>query len=128
MLLQRFLFLMTVKLLNVRNNLLEEMNPEWDRIVSKNTCFQEIFMGTEKRVKRFSDCKRIWKTKGKIKFRFILEPWTYFYLLLASLYLIQSKLKIFIHPFISSWLPYPNEWFQVELLWRKYNKKLHFWI
>ena len=45
---QRFLYLMTVKLPKVRNNLLEEMNPEWDCIVSKNTCFQQIFMGTEK--------------------------------------------------------------------------------
>ena len=32
---QRFLYLMTVKLSKVRNNLLEEMNPEWDCIVSK---------------------------------------------------------------------------------------------
>ena len=30
---KRFLGLMTVKLPKVRNNLLEEMNPEWDSIV-----------------------------------------------------------------------------------------------
>ena len=48
----------------------------------------------------------------------------YFYLLVANLDLIQSKLKIFINSFISCRLPYPNEWFQVELFWRKYNKKL----
>ena len=38
--LQRFLYLMTVKLPKVRNNLLEE-----------NTCFQQIFIGTEKKRK-----------------------------------------------------------------------------
>ena len=39
--------------MKVRNNLLEleEMNPQWDCIVSKNTCFQQIFMGTEKKSK-----------------------------------------------------------------------------
>ena len=42
---------MTVKLPKVRNNLLEEINPEWDCIVSKNTFFQQIFMGTEKKSK-----------------------------------------------------------------------------
>ena len=35
----------------MRNNLREEMNPEWDCIVSKNTCFQQIFMETEKKRK-----------------------------------------------------------------------------
>ena len=29
------------------NNLFEEMNRQWDCIVSKNTCFQRIFMGAE---------------------------------------------------------------------------------
>ena len=47
---QRFLYFMTVKLPKVRNNLLEE-NPEWDGIVPKNTCFQEILMGTQKKSK-----------------------------------------------------------------------------
>ena len=51
-----------------------------------------------------------------------------FYLLVASLYLIQSKSKIFIHSFISCRPPSPNEWFQVELFWRKYKKKLYFRI
>ena len=41
---QRFLYLMTIKLPKVRNNLLVEMNPQWDCIVSKNMCFQQIFM------------------------------------------------------------------------------------
>ena len=50
---QRFLYLMTLKLPKVRNNLLEEMNPQSDCIVSKNTCFQEIIMGTEKKSKQF---------------------------------------------------------------------------
>ena len=52
----------------------------------------------------------------------------YIYLLVASLYLIQTELKIFIHSFISSQLPRPNEWFQVKLFWKKYNEKLHFRI
>ena len=66
----RFLYLMTVKLSKVRNNLLEEMNPEWDCIVSKNTFFQQIFMGTEKKSKGIWKTwkKRIWKTQEKIKF------------------------------------------------------------
>ena len=34
--------LMTAKLPEVKNNLLED--PQWDCIVSKNTCFQQIFM------------------------------------------------------------------------------------
>ena len=95
----------------------------------------------------------LWKPQEKIKFWFIQEPWIYFlvksrnsqifyitnimtfskfaqkiyfYLLVASLYLIRSKSKIFIHSFISCRLPCPNEWFQVELFWRKYNEKLHF--
>ena len=42
---------MTVKLSKIRKNLLEEMNPQWNAIVSKNTCFQQIFMGTEKKSK-----------------------------------------------------------------------------
>ena len=95
------------------------------------------------------------ETSGKIQFWFIQERWIYFlvknrnseiffspnimtfdkfaekmyfYLLVASLYLIRSKSKIFIHSFISCRLPCPNEWFQVELFWRKYNEKLHFRI
>ena len=52
----------------------------------------------------------------------------YFYLLAASLYVIQSKLKIFIHSFTSCRLPCPNEWFQVMLVGRKYKEKLHFRI
>ena len=39
---QRFLYLMMAKLPNVRNNLLEEMNPQRNCIVSKVTCFQEM--------------------------------------------------------------------------------------
>ena len=46
-----FVYLITLKLQKATNNLLEEMNPEWGSIVSKNTCFQQIFMGTEKKSK-----------------------------------------------------------------------------
>ena len=46
---QRFLYLMTVKLTKVRHSLFMEMNRKWDRIVSKNTCFQRIFMGAKKK-------------------------------------------------------------------------------
>ena len=100
---------------------------------------------------KFVYCKRLWKTQEKIKFQFIQEPWIYlpvkslnpqifyiinimnfskftqeiyFYLLVASLYLIRSKLNSLLHSFISC----PNEWFQVELFRRKYNEKLHFRI
>ena len=83
----------------------------------------------------------LWKPKEKSKFWFIQEPWIYwlvksqnfqifyimtfskfaqeiyFYLLVASLYLFGSKSNIFIHSFISCWLPCLNEWFQVELFW-----------
>ena len=95
------------------------------------------------------------ETSGKTKFWFMQEPWMYFlvnsrnsqifyvinimtlskfaqkicfYLLVASLYLIRSKLKISTHSFISYRLPSPDEWFQVVLFWRKYYEKLHFWI
>ena len=47
---QRFVYLMTVKLPGVRN-LHEEITAEWDCIVSENTCFQQFFMGTEKKCK-----------------------------------------------------------------------------
>ena len=41
-----------VKLPKVRNNLLKQINPQCDCIVSKNTCFQRILMGNrEKRRK-----------------------------------------------------------------------------
>ena len=60
---------MTVKLPKKRNNLLEEMNPKWDCIVSRNTCFQQIFIATEKKSKEiFFYCKRIWKTQEKSNF------------------------------------------------------------
>ena len=42
---------MTVILPIVRNNRLEEMNPQWDCIVSKKTGFQQIFMEIEKKSK-----------------------------------------------------------------------------
>ena len=93
------------------------------------------YLLSRRRVK-FVYCKRLWKTQEKIKFQFIQEPRIYLpvkslnpqifyiinimnfskftqeiyiYLLVASLYLIQTELKIFIHSFISSQLPRPNE-------------------
>ena len=36
------------KLPKVRNNLLEQINLQWDHIVSTNTCFQRILMGNRK--------------------------------------------------------------------------------
>ena len=60
---QRFLYLMTIHLPKMGNNLLEEINPQRDYIVLKNTCFQQIFMRAQKRVNKFFDCKRIWKTR-----------------------------------------------------------------
>ena len=49
--LQRFLYLMTVKLPKVRNNLLEEMNPEWDCIVSKTRAFKKFSWEQKKKSK-----------------------------------------------------------------------------
>ena len=49
--LQRFLYLITVKLQKVENNLLVKMSPQWDCVVSKYTCFQQNFMGAEKKGK-----------------------------------------------------------------------------
>ena len=129
--------------------------PNGIALFKKTRAFKKFSWEQKRRVKKFFDCKRIWKTQGKIIFRFIQEPWIcllvksrnsqifyiinimdfskiaqeiYFYLLVAILYFIQSKLKVFIHSFISSRLPCPNEWLQVELFWRKYNEKLHFRI
>ena len=60
---------MTVKLPKVGNNLFDEMNPEWNCIVSKKTCFQQVFSWKQKRrVKKLFCCNRIWKTQEKIKF------------------------------------------------------------
>ena len=50
---QRSLYLMAVKLPEVGNSLLEEMNWQRNCIVSKNTCFQQIFLGAEKKSKEF---------------------------------------------------------------------------
>ena len=47
----KIFLLMTVKLPKVRNNLFDEMNPEGNCIVSKKTCFQQVFMETEKKSK-----------------------------------------------------------------------------
>ena len=109
----------------------------------------------KRRVKKFFDCKRIWKIQEKNQisiYRTTMNILTckgrssqsfyiinimnfskyaqeiYFYLLVVSLYSIQNKLKIFIHLLISSRLPRSNKWFQVEIFWRKYNEKLHFRI
>ena len=44
-------------------NLLNKINPKWDYIVSKNTCFQGILMGKEENGKAniFFNSKRMWK-------------------------------------------------------------------
>ena len=47
--------------------------------------------------------------------------WQWFFKIAAQNTQI-SKSKIFIHSLISSQLPCPNEWFQVKLFWKKYNK------
>ena len=39
----------------VGNNLLEEMDPQWNCIVSKNTYFQQIFMEAKRKVKKCFD-------------------------------------------------------------------------
>ena len=62
---QRFLYFMTVKLPNVRNNLFEESNRQLDRIVSKTRAFNELFWEQKRRVKKLFDGKRIWETRGQ---------------------------------------------------------------
>ena len=63
---QRLLYIiMTVKLPKVRNNLLEEINPKWDCIVSKNTFFQQILMGTEKKSKEIFRLQEKMEDKSK---------------------------------------------------------------
>ena len=137
MLSERLLYLMTVKLPNIRNNLLEEMNPKWDCIVSKKHVLSTNFHENRKVEQRhLAVVKEYQKHKEKSNFDLSSNNETYFlvkrrnsqifyitdimnfskfaqeicfYLLIVSLYLIQSKLKIFIHSFISSRLPHPNE-------------------
>ena len=92
----------------------------------KKRAFNKFSWEQKRRVKKYFDGKRILKTREKFKFWFIQKPWIYvlvkswnsqiiyiinimtfskfaqeiyFYLLVASLYLIRSKSKIFIHPF-----------------------------
>ena len=48
---QRFLYLMNAQLPKVRNNLLEEMNPEWDCIVSKTRAFKKFSWEQKKKSK-----------------------------------------------------------------------------
>ena len=118
-------------------------------LFQKTRSFNKFSWEQKRRIKKFFDCKRIWKTQEKIKFQFIQEPWInllvkspnsqifyiinivnfnkfvqelHLYLLVASFYLSQSKLKSLIHSFISC----PNEWFQVELFWRKKAKSCIF--
>ena len=140
------------KLPKVRNNLFEELKrwiPNEIAMFQKTSAFNKLPWEQKRRVKNFF-YKRIWKTREKIRFQFTQELWIYIllksrnfqifyiinimnfnkfaqeiYLLLASLYLIQNKLKIFIHSFISGRLSCPNEWFQMEFYWGKYNEKLH---
>ena len=108
-------------------------------LFQKTRAFNKFSWKQKRRVNKFFNCKRVWKTQEKIKFRFIQEPWIYlfvkirnsqifyvinimdfskfaqeiyFYLLVAILYLFQSKLNIFVHLFISSRLLCPNNDFK----------------
>ena len=49
-----------VKLLKVRNDLLDEINPQWYCFISKNKCLGRTFMGNREAYK-FFNTKRIWK-------------------------------------------------------------------
>ena len=111
----------------------------------KKRAFNKFSWEQKRRVKKYFDGKRIWKTREKFKFWFIQKPWIYvlvksrnsqiiyiinimtfskfaqeiyFYLIVASFYLIRSKLKIFIHSFISCQLPCSIERLQVKVFWR----------
>ena len=63
---QRFLYLMTVKLPNMRNNLLEEMNlPIRLHCLKKQVLSKNFHWRQKRRVKNFFDGKRIWQTRGQ---------------------------------------------------------------
>ena len=93
---QRFLYLMMAKLPNVRNNLLEEMNPQRNCIVSKVTCFQE--MEAEKKSKEnLSTVKEYWRL-AVFKFFFLFLRAFLFFLLVLSFFRglsIISSVKYF---------------------------------
>ena len=59
-------FEIVVKLTQVKNNLHEQINPQWDCIVSKTRVFNVFQWETEKKeVKKFFNSKRLWNTCGK---------------------------------------------------------------
>ena len=96
-------------------------------LFQKTRSFNKFPWEQKRRIKKFFDCKRIWKTQEKIKFQFIQEPWInllvkspnsqifyiinimnfnklaqelHLYLRVASFYFSQSKLKsLIIHSF-----------------------------
>ena len=56
------LFKSIFKVYYLRNNLLEQINPQWDCIVSKNTYFQHILIENRKRQEnKFLNSKTIWQ-------------------------------------------------------------------
>ena len=67
--------------------------------------------------------EQIWKRKFQCLLFMLKRSYICYYIICMTV-----PLKIFIHSFISCRLPCPNEWFQVQLFWRKYNEKLRFWI
>ena len=55
---------MRVKSPKLRYNLFEEMNRQWDCVVSKKKrTFNEFLWEQKRRVKKLFDGKRIWKTR-----------------------------------------------------------------
>ena len=55
---------MTVRLPKVGNSLLEEMNPQRNYIIKKkHVLTTNVHGGQKRRVKKFLDGKRIWKTQ-----------------------------------------------------------------
>ena len=100
--------------------------PNGIELFQKTRAFNKFSRKQKRKVKKFFNCKRKWKTQEKLKFRFIQEPWIYlvvnnpqifyiisimnfskfaqeiyFYLLVARLYLVRKKLKSLIHWLIS---------------------------
>ena len=80
---------MTVKLSKVRNNLLQEMKPRQDCIVSKNTCFHQIFMGTGKKSKETFQWQKNMEDARLIVFKFFFFVFVCVIVFLNSIFLFQ---------------------------------------
>ena len=92
------------------------MNPQSDCIVSKNTCFQEIIMGTEKKSKQFFLLQE--NIEDTTKNQFSIYPRT------MNIHTWkESDFQIF---YVINIMNFSKLLY--HLFWRKHNDKLHFRI